>query len=82
MIERREPRNVLVGVPDADPAETALLERRGFSALLMLPLSLRGQSWGLVEIWRERAFADGDVAAGTELVGYVSEQLARLEQAS
>ena len=80
VIERNEPRTVLVGAPDADPAEAALMERLGFEALLMLPLRSRGHNWGLIEVWRQREFSDADTAAGTALAATVGEHLQRLER--
>lgn len=79
VIRRNEPRTVLVGSPDADPAEAALMQRLGFRALLMLPLRSRGQNWGLVEIWREREFTAADAAAGVAVAQAVGEELERLE---
>ena len=81
VIKQREPRTVLVGSPDADPAEAALMQRLGFQALLMLPLRSRGQNWGLVEVWRERAFTDAEAAAGGVLAAQLGDLLGRLEGA-
>ncbi|MDQ3066606.1 MAG: GAF domain-containing protein [Actinomycetota bacterium] len=80
VIETREPRTVVLGTADADPAEAALLERLGFSSLLMLPLRSRGQIWGLVEIWGNgRAFGDDEVGGASVLVERAGELLALLE---
>jgi GAF domain-containing protein len=35
-----------------DPAEASVLEELGFASLLMLPLSIGGGTWGLVEVYR------------------------------
>ena len=51
VLERGEPRSAALSDPDADAAETALLERLGYEALLMLPLRAAGRSWGLVELY-------------------------------
>jgi GAF domain-containing protein len=51
VLERGEPRAAVLGDPDADAAETALLARLGYEALLMLPLRASGRSWGLVELY-------------------------------
>ncbi len=80
VIERQEPRTVVAGDPDADPAETALLERFGFGSLLMLPLRSRGQNWGLVEVWANRRFSPEEIAPATTLVERVGDSLAALEQ--
>jgi GAF domain-containing protein len=39
--------------PDVDPHEAAVLRELGFASLLMLPLELGGDPWGLVEVYRE-----------------------------
>jgi GAF domain-containing protein len=41
--------------PDVDAAEAAVLRDLGFGSLLMLPLEMRGQTWGLVEVYRMEA---------------------------
>lgn len=80
VIETREPRTVVLGAPDADPAESAVLEQRGFRTLLMLPLRSRGQNWGLVEIYGdERAYGDEDAALAADVVERVGELLGELE---
>lgn len=56
VLERGEPRSAQRTDPGADAAETALLTRLGYDALLMLPLRSSGRSWGLVELY---AGADG-----------------------
>jgi transcriptional regulator with GAF, ATPase, and Fis domain len=38
-----------------DPAEAALLRELGYASLLMLPLALGGEKWGLVELYRRAA---------------------------
>jgi hypothetical protein len=56
VLEQGEPRSAQRTDPGADAAETALLTRLGYEALLMLPLRSSGRSWGLVELY---AGADG-----------------------
>jgi GAF domain-containing protein len=51
VLERGEPRTAARADPAADAAETALLERLGYDALLMHPLRAAGRSWGLVELY-------------------------------
>jgi GAF domain-containing protein len=51
VLERGEPRSAVRADPDADAAETSLLTRLGYDALLMLPLRSAGRSWGLVELY-------------------------------
>jgi diguanylate cyclase (GGDEF)-like protein len=49
--------------PDADPAEIAYLRELGHRTLVMLPLVVRGESIGIVELSsaRSKAFTDRDV---------------------
>lgn len=80
VIEAGEPRIVLRASPDADPAESKLLERLGFASLLMLPLRSRGQNWGLVEIYSdEDGFSEHEIATATAIVEVVGDRLALLE---
>lgn len=80
VIASAEPRRVSRDDPAADAAETALLERLGFDALVMLPLESRGQSWGLVEIYSDgRALDDDQVAQARTIVDRVGELLAAIE---
>jgi hypothetical protein len=55
VLDRREPAMLSLEDEDVDPAEAALLREFGFDSLLMLPLVLKGDVWGLVEAYR----ADG-----------------------
>ena len=80
VIEQRVPRIVLRRDPDADEAETALLEKLGFESLLMLPLHSGGQSWGLVEIYGDgREFLPDEVEHAAAVVAEVGTVLAGLE---
>ncbi len=60
------PRAAYVGEPSVDAAEERLLLEMGFGALLMLPLVLHGETWGLVEVYREapRPFCGSEARAG------------------
>ena len=60
-----EPRSMTLDDPDVDEAEAGVLRELGFGSLLMLPLRVEGEPWGLVEIFRndKRPFSDGDVRA-------------------
>jgi hypothetical protein len=66
--------------PDVDPSEAAVLREVGYSSLLMLPLDVGGESWGLVEVYAdgERQFGASDVAAAGPIVERLRETLARL----
>jgi EAL domain-containing protein (putative c-di-GMP-specific phosphodiesterase class I) len=46
---------LVVGDPAADPAECALLAGLGYASLLMVPIVLRGQTIGLLEVFRSEA---------------------------
>ena len=80
VLERGEPRLVSRDAADADPAESELLRRLGFSELLMLPLSANGTRWGLVEVYgNERPFGSPEVAVAQELLRGAESLLGRLE---
>jgi GAF domain-containing protein len=70
VLERREPVALSLHDADVDPAEAALLSELGFSSLLMLPLVLRGDVWGLVEIYRDEGpvFGADDIATGERVL--------------
>ena len=53
-----------------DPAEAVLLRELGYAALLMLPLALRGEQWGLVEVYRRAArhFTAEEIRAASGLL--------------
>ncbi|HEY7002711.1 MAG TPA: sensor domain-containing diguanylate cyclase [Gaiellaceae bacterium] len=63
VLETQEPMQIRVSNPDDDPAERALLEERNRQALLMLPLTSRGETIGLMEVVDEvdRQFDSADV---------------------
>jgi diguanylate cyclase (GGDEF)-like protein len=62
---------------DVDPAEAFILRELGMNALLMLPLRLRGEPWGLVELFemRLRRFTDDDVAIAQFLTSQAERRL-------
>jgi GAF domain-containing protein len=69
VLRSREPRALTLDDPDLDPAEAVVLRDYGFGALLMLPLELDGNAWGLVEVYRKerRAFIDEEIGIALEL---------------
>ena len=82
VLERGEPQIVVRSDAGADPAEAALLARLGHDALLMLPLTSRGQTWGLVEVYADaRGFSGSDAATAEAIVARVGERLGELESA-
>jgi diguanylate cyclase (GGDEF)-like protein len=72
-----EARSVSFADGDVDPAEAFILRDLGMSALLMLPLRVRGKSWGLVELYemRLRRFTDEDVAVAQFIVSHAERRL-------
>ena len=69
VLRTREPRALTLDDPDLDPAEAVVLRDYGFGSLLMLPLELEGNVWGLVEVYRKerRAFSEEDIRVAREL---------------
>lgn len=66
---------------DVDPAEAFILRELGMNALLMLPLRVGGQPWGLVELYemRLRLFTDDDVAIAQFLTAQAERRLEFME---
>lgn len=65
VLEGRQPYTVLLSDPDADPAEVALMRQLGIQSLLMVPLVVRDQAIGLLEIQearQEREFTFTDIS--------------------
>ena len=52
---------VFIDDPEADRQETALLKELGFTSLLMAPIMVRNDTWGLAEVYGHERFADADV---------------------
>jgi transcriptional regulator with GAF, ATPase, and Fis domain len=55
VVSTGEPAQLTVEDDDADEAEVRLLRDLGFATLLMLPLELVGERWGLIELYRRSA---------------------------
>jgi hypothetical protein len=70
VLEERVALGLSVEDDDADPHEVAVLGDLGFWSLLMLPLEVEGEVWGLVEVYGEpgRAFDDADAGRALALV--------------
>lgn len=60
-----------------DPSEAFILRDLGMNALLMLPIQVRGNAWGLVELYemRLRRFTEDDVAVARFLVAQAERRL-------
>jgi GAF domain-containing protein len=69
VLATKVPRTLTLDDPVVDAAEAAVLREQRFASLLMTPLLVNGDTWGLVEIYRiePRAFGDADVQAAAEL---------------
>jgi GAF domain-containing protein len=62
---------------DVDPSEAFILRDLGMNALLMLPVTVRGKAWGLIELYemRHRRFSEEDVAVAQFLVAQAERRL-------
>lgn len=69
VLETREPRTLTLDDADVDPGEAAILRALGYGSLLMLPLEINGNAWGLVEVYRveRKPFTSADVTRAVEL---------------
>lgn len=80
-IDNLEPQTVYIGDPEADPAETTLLQELGFESLLMVAIESRDCAWGLVEVYGNgRRFESADVDRARSLAAEASAVLERLSQ--
>ncbi len=72
-----EPRSVSFIDGDVDPSEAFILRDLGMNALLMLPIRVSGQQWGLIELYemRMRRFGTDDVAVAQFLVAQAERRL-------
>jgi transcriptional regulator with GAF, ATPase, and Fis domain len=68
VLRDRAPISLTLDDEQVDAAEAALLHDLGYAALLMLPLDLMGEPWGLVEVYRRapRHFTQGEITAARE----------------
>jgi hypothetical protein len=74
------PRAVSFVDGEVDPAEAFILRELGMNSLLLLPLRLRGEPWGLVELFemRLRRFTDDDIAIAQFLTSQAERRLEAL----
>jgi diguanylate cyclase (GGDEF)-like protein len=79
-LETGEPRAVSFLDGDVDPAEAFILRELGMNAVLLLPLHVGGNPWGLVELYemRLRRFTDEDVMVARFLVSQAERRLTAL----
>ena len=80
VLDNRDPRPVSVYDTDADPAEADLLRELGYEALLMAPLVVGDETWGLVEVYDagERRFSLDDLELATRVLDHAGGRLAEL----
>jgi len=66
----RAPRALTLDDPDVDESEAAILRELEFGSLLMLPLVVADEVWGLVEVYRvdTRRFTDENARAAQALL--------------
>lgn len=72
-----EPRAVSFLDKVVDPAEAFILRKLGMNAMLMLPMRVRGRSWGLLELYemRLRRFDDDDISVACFLTTQAERRL-------
>jgi GAF domain-containing protein len=80
VLEQREPRAMSFVDDRIDRAEAFVLRELGMNSLLMLPLLLDDDAWGLVEVYdvRMRRFEETDIALAQELVALAAHRLGQL----
>jgi diguanylate cyclase (GGDEF)-like protein len=78
-----EPRTVSFADPDVDPAEAFVLRDLGMNAVLMLPIRVSGEAWGLIELYemRLRRFVPDEVSVAQFLVAQAERMLERVGDA-
>ncbi len=76
VLATRTPYTLTLDDDVVDPAEAGVLRELGFRSLLMLPLDLGSNRWGLVEVYRSapRPFSDDDIRLATTIVAEASAQ--------
>jgi GAF domain-containing protein len=76
VLATREPYTLTLADDVIDPAEAGVLRELGFQSLVMLPLDLGVDRWGLVEVYRSapRPFTPDEVRLATAIVAAASAQ--------
>jgi len=69
VLETRIPIALTLDDPDVDEAEASVLRQHGFGSLVMLPLVLNDDVWGLVEVYRvdRRPFTQAQIDRAAQL---------------
>lgn len=80
VLESGEPHAMSLLDAAVDPAEAFILRELSMNALLMIPLRVAGEPWGLVEVYemRLRRFNDDDIAVARFLVEAAERRLEAL----
>lgn len=83
ILETGEGTEVSVSDPDADENERAFLQRLGFGQVLLVPFSLEGRPFGLVEVYRlnERSFRSDDAQHVSVLCSFALNAYGRIKLA-
>ena len=70
VIATRRPRAICVTDAPTCEAEVTVMRDLGYAALLMLPLVLSGEAWGLVEVYRAepRPFGAAEIRAASAVL--------------
>ena len=79
VLKDRRGATVFVGDADADAHEVELLRKLGFAALLMVPIVVGDDTWGLAEVYREQPFAAADIDRAAPVVAHAAKLISRLE---
>jgi GAF domain-containing protein len=76
VLATREPYTLTLADDVVDPEEASVLRELGFQSLLMLPLDLGVNRWGLVEVYRSapRPFNTDEVRIAREIIAKASAQ--------
>jgi hypothetical protein len=84
VLETGEARSVALADEGVDAGEAFVLRKVGMRSVLILPVSVGGRSWGLVEIYhgRDRRFGATDAGLAQLVVGHVEALLAQFEHAA
>ena len=84
VIESGEPRAISLGDEVVERGEAFVLRELGMEAVLMLPLTVDGRVFGLVEIYdaRPRRFAEGEIALADLFLRQAAGVLGQLEHAT
>lgn len=81
VLELGEARAAALSDVHVDPSEAFVLRRLGMHAVLMLPVRVNGEAWGLIEIYdirRGRRFESLDTTVAGLVVAHVESLLAQL----